>query len=67
MEQHAQAVKQTGDWLAGGITFATVMGWMPSIAALVTAIYTAVRIWETATVRRLLKAICARCAAWWEQ
>ena len=61
-EQHKLAL----DWAAGGITVATIIGWLPNIAAALTAVYMLTRIWESATCRRLLRAVCARCAEWWE-
>ena len=54
------------DWIAGGVTAATVFGWLPSIVAVLTLVYMVIRIFETQTVRRLIRAVCARCAAWWE-
>jgi sorbitol-specific phosphotransferase system component IIC len=60
-------VKQAGDWLAGGITIAVIIGWLPTIASLLTIVYMTIRIWESATVRRLLRAVCTDCAAWWER
>lgn len=62
----SEQLKNLGDWLFGGITVATVLGWLPHMAAGLSFIYMAIRIWETPTCRRLLKAVCARCAAWWE-
>lgn len=67
MDQHIQTAKYVADGAAATVTVATVMGWMPQIAAFFTAFYMIVRIWETQTARRLLKAVCARCAAWWEE
>jgi len=61
------SVKQAGDWLAGGITLAVIIGWLPTIASLLTIVYMTIRIWESATVRRLLRAVCNDCAAWWER
>lgn len=59
--------KHVGDWFFGGITVAVIIGWLPVIASALTVVYMALRIWETRTARRLLKAVCASCAAWWEQ
>lgn len=53
------------DVAAGSVTFATVVGWLPAAAAAITIIYTAVRLWESATCRRLFRALCTRCEAWW--
>ena len=54
------------DWLAGGVTAATFFGWLPNIVAVLTLVYMLIRIFETQTVRRLIRAVCARCASWWE-
>lgn len=62
MEQEKAAL----DYVAGGVTLATLVGWLPHIAAALTAVYMLMRIWESPTSRRLLRAVCARCAAWWE-
>lgn len=35
-------------------TVAALMGWLPAIAAVLTIIWTAIRIWETKTVQRLV-------------
>lgn len=67
MEQHIQTAKYVADGAAASITAASLLGWMPQIAALFTAVYMVLRIWETKTARRLLKAVCASCAAWWEE
>ena len=54
------------DWIAGGVTAATFFGWLPNIVAVLTLVYMLIRIFETQTVRRLIRAVCARCATWWE-
>ncbi len=61
-EQHKIAL----DYAAGGITVATIIGWLPNMAAAATFVYMLIRIWESATCRRLLRAVCARCAEWLE-
>jgi hypothetical protein len=44
--------------IVDGLSVATVLGaltaWLPPIAALFTIIWTAIRIWETKTCRKLL-------------
>lgn len=47
-------VKAYVDAGAVGIVGATLVGWLPAIAALLTILWTAIRIFETATVQRLL-------------
>ena len=44
-------VKLAGDTMAVAITGATLMAWLPPIAALLTILYTALRIWESRTVQ----------------
>lgn len=49
----AQTIKAV-DGAAVGTMLATLVGWLPSIAAIFTIIWTAIRIYETDTVQRLL-------------
>ena len=41
-----------------GVSLSTVvgalMGWLPAIAALLTIVWTAIRIWETKTIQNLI-------------
>lgn len=60
-------LKNIADVTAGTVTIASFLGYLPAIAAALTIIYTLVRLWESATVRRLLRAICKCCAEWWER
>ncbi len=60
-------VKNVVDVAAGGVTIAAFAGWITPVAAAVTLIYTLIRIWESPTGRRLLRAVCAKCADWWER
>lgn len=46
--EHAKTV---GDALSVGTVIATLAGWLPAIAALVTIIWTVIRILETRTVQ----------------
>lgn len=48
------AMKSIGDALSIGTVVATIAGWLPAIAALLTIIWTGIRIFETKTVRRWL-------------
>lgn len=61
-----EADKTVLDYMAGGLTAAVLLGWLPNIAAILTIVYMVIRIWESQTARRLLRAVCARCAAWWD-
>jgi hypothetical protein len=38
------------DLAAGGTTVAALAGWLPSTAAILTILYTAIRIWESDTI-----------------
>lgn len=48
-----EPLKATGDIVAGSVALATLFAWLPPLAALVTLIYTVIRILETDTVKRL--------------
>lgn len=50
-----QSLKNAGDALAVTGTVATVLGYLPEIAAGVTLVYTLVRLWESDTVQKLFK------------
>jgi len=54
MDNHETA-KHVIDGAAASITVATVFGWLPTVAAVLTIIWTAIRIWETETVQKLLR------------
>jgi hypothetical protein len=43
--------KHAGDAASVLVAFSTLVGWLPSIAALVSIIYGAIRIYETKTVQ----------------
>ena len=47
-------VKNIMDAGALGTMIATFAGWLPNVAASLTVIWTAIRIWESRTVQRLL-------------
>ena len=49
----SESTKHTGDLLSLGVVLATIADWLPSVAALLTIVWTAIRIWETRTVQRL--------------
>lgn len=46
--------KHVVDGITIGTTVATLAGWLPSIAALVSIVWGLIRIYETDTVQRLL-------------
>ena len=49
MNEHAKTIV---DVTSIGALIATFAGWLPNISALLTAIWVAIRIWETDTVRK---------------
>jgi peptidoglycan biosynthesis protein MviN/MurJ (putative lipid II flippase) len=50
-----EQLKHVGDALSVGTVVATIAGWLPAVAALVTIVWTGIRIFETQTVQKLLK------------
>lgn len=58
IDQHEQAQhlgKIAGDVLSLGVVVGTILSYLPAIAALFTIVWTAIRIYETETVQRLLR------------
>lgn len=51
MEQH----KLIGDSVSLTVVAASVVGWLPSIAAALSIIWTAIRIYETKTVQQFVR------------
>ena len=49
-----ESVKHVLDGLSIAATLGALVSWLPSIAALLTIVWTAIRIFETQTVQRLL-------------
>ena len=45
--------KHLGDLLSVSVTLATIAQWLPAVAALMTIVWTLIRICETQTVQRL--------------
>ena len=43
-----------GDAVSFGVVVATIAEWLPAVAALLTVLWTAIRIYETKTVQRML-------------
>lgn len=54
-EQISNAVKTAGDIVSIGVVAGTILQWLPAVAALFTIVWTAIRIYETETVQRLLR------------
>lgn len=55
MSDHA---KQFLDGASIMTAIATFAGWLPNIAALLAIIWTLIRIWETETVRKIVRSLC---------
>ncbi len=53
MNEHAKHVL---DWASVSTVLATLVGWLPHIAAIVSIVWGLLRIYETKTVQRLLGA-----------
>ena len=49
-----EGLKPAGDIISFGVAFATLVSWLPSIAALLTIVWTLIRIYETETVQAML-------------
>jgi hypothetical protein len=45
--------KHLGDLASVSVTLATIAQWLPAMAALMTLVWTLIRIWETRTIQRL--------------
>ena len=50
----SEPAKHVGDAVSVGVTIATIAQWLPAVAALLTIVWTAIRIYETRTMQRLL-------------
>jgi hypothetical protein len=53
-EQHFENAKVIGDAMSVAAVVGTLAGWLPAIAAALSIIWTAIRIYETKTVQRWL-------------
>lgn len=51
----SDTAKQVGDTLSVVTVVGTLMQYLPAIAALITIIWTSIRIWETDTVQLLVR------------
>lgn len=49
-----EGLKPAGDIISIGVAVATFVSWLPSVAALLTIVWTCIRIYETETVQGLL-------------
>jgi hypothetical protein len=48
------AAKHAVDAISLGVVVGTIVQWLPAVAALFTIIWTAIRIYETDTIKRLM-------------
>lgn len=57
MVQHQlpDQAKTVGDVVAAGLTVAVLAKWLPALAAFLTIVWTAIRIYETETVQRIVR------------
>lgn len=51
MNEKAEAIKAVGDISAASITVATILNWLPAVAALLTILWTITRLYESVTGR----------------
>ena len=55
MQPQQEIAKYTGDVLSIGVVAGTLMDWLPPLAAVLTIVWTVIRILETKTVQRCIK------------
>lgn len=49
-----ETAKHTLDYISAGVVVATIVNWLPAIAALASLVYTVIRIYESDTGKRCL-------------
>lgn len=62
-EHISEGVKHIGDAVSAFIAVGALVNMLPSIAALMTIVWTAIRIYETKTFRALISKICGKSKA----
>ncbi len=50
--QHSEGIKHVCDVISVGCVLGSLTSWLPPLAALVTIIWTTIRIFETRTIKR---------------
>lgn len=55
MMKDPENAKLTLDWLSAGVVVATIVQWLPAIAALASLVYTVIRIYESDTGKRAIR------------
>jgi hypothetical protein len=53
MNEH-ETIKHIGDALSVSVVLATIVSWLPAVAAVLSIFWTAIRIYETSTVQKWL-------------
>ena len=56
-QQIQEQIKLVGDGTALGVTVATLLSWLPHMAALASLVWTLLRIYELKTVQKWLKRV----------
>ena len=54
-EDNVEVAKNVVDAVSVGTVAGSLMGWLPPLAALLTIIWTTIRIFETATVKSIVR------------
>jgi len=57
MDKDFKVTKDVLDVTAGTITVSALVGWLPAAAALITILYTAIRVYETKTVQDIIASL----------
>lgn len=52
--EHLAEGRALGDWISATVVFGTLVNWLPAVSAMLSIIWMAIRIFESATVQRLL-------------
>ena len=53
MNEH-ETIKHIGDALSVSVVLATIVSWLPAVAAVLSIFWTGIRIYETSTVQKWL-------------
>lgn len=52
--ENQETLKHIGDAVSAGVVIGALASWLPPVAALLTIVWTIIRIYETQTIQRLL-------------
>lgn len=55
-----------GDTISISVLVTTLMGWLPTAAAVLTVVWGLIRLWETCTVQQIVRGVKLKCAAHFE-